>query len=249
MPFIQFPHLPEGRVTLAAVSEKSCKTIKALQHLGIHVIPISTYKTLAQPVHSHADMLCHPCGNNQIILAKGCCALKSILASFGFDVLESATTLQERYPKDVGLNAFYLNEYTLIGKTEGLDKVVMEACRQKRIEVQDTKQGYAKCSTVLIRKNAIITADDSIETAAKQAGADVLKIQSGFVELPGYAYGFLGGASGMIDKSICAFAGTLETHPDAVAIQAFLSKYKIKALNLWEGPLVDVGGIIPLKTE
>lgn len=247
MPFIEFPHLPEGKVTLAAVSEESPKAIQALEHLGIHVIPTPTYKSLAKAVRSHADMLCHPCGNNEIILAKGCFTLKDKLASFGFHVIEAITALQESYPNDIGLNAFYLNNHTLIGKMKSLDKTIIDVCRQKQIEIQDVKQGYAKCSTVLICENAIITADHSIEAAAKQAGADVLKIQSGFIELPGYEYGFLGGASGLISKNICAFAGTLETHPDASAIHAFLSKYKIESLNMWEGPLVDVGGIIPLK--
>ena len=66
-------------------------------------------------------------------------------------------------------------------------------CEEKKLTYHAVKQGYAKCSTVLVNEQACITADTSIAAAVKQCGLDVLQIRPGFVELPGYPYGFLGG--------------------------------------------------------
>ena len=51
---------------------------------------------------------------------------------------------------------------------------------------------------------------------------------------------------GIIDKNLLAFTGNLESHNDAELIIQFLNKYGIKYINLNDGALVDIGGIIPL---
>ena len=43
-----------------------------------------------------------------------------------------------------------------------------------------------------------------------------------------------------------AFAGQLSSHPDGELIRAFLKSQGISAVELRKGPLLDVGGILPL---
>ena len=50
----------------------------------------------------------------------------------------------------------------------------------------------------------------------------------------------------MIDNNLLAFTGKLNSHPDFELIRAFLYKYNVNYIELTEGPLIDIGGIIPV---
>ena len=50
----------------------------------------------------------------------------------------------------------------------------------------------------------------------------------------------------MIDNNLIVFTGNLETHTDCDKIISFLNKHNVKYIELSDGPLVDIGGIIPL---
>ena len=73
-----------------------------------------------------------------------------------------------------------------------------------------------------------------------------LKIRDGFIELPGYNYGFIGGACGLISPYKLAFAGDVTRHPDYLAIKTFLHSQKVEAICLHDGNLFDIGGILPI---
>ena len=88
--------------------------------------------------------------------------------------------------------------------------------------------------------------DEGISRAALSLGLDVLKITPGYIELPGYEYGFIGGCCGKISKNELAFTGKLDGHPDREKILAFLAEKRISPVFLTDGPLFDAGGIIPL---
>ena len=72
------------------------------------------------------------------------------------------------------------------------------------------------------------------------------KIQPGFFELPGYSYGFIGGSCFKLSRSVLAFTGTIDRHPDRGAIIGFLHDHGVEALYLRDEPAVDIGGIIPI---
>ena len=60
---------------------------------------------------------------------------------------------------------------------------------------------------------------------------------------------FFGGAAGLIAPDVLALNGSLRYHSDADAIRAFLKKHRITAVELFDGPIRDIGGIIPLTEE
>ena len=76
---------------------------------------------------------------------------------------------------------------------------------------------------------------------------DVLQISAGDIELDGYAYGFIGGCCGFIDKSTLAFSGNISLHRDFADIRDFAGNYHIKLHSLTNGKLYDIGGILPVK--
>ena len=95
----------------------------------------------------------------------------------------------------------------------------------------------------------MITSDPSITTACRKAGFDVLQIRPGFIELPGYSHGFIGGCCGLISADRLAVCGELNTHPDHDRIHRFLTQHNVSVIELCKGPLQDIGGIIPLKQK
>ena len=118
---------------------------------------------------------------------------------------------------------------------------ILEAAEGLRLI--NVRQGYAKCSTVIVDGKSLITSDSGIAEAAQGAGLSVLRVSKGRVLLPGYPEGFIGGASGRVRDEVI-FNGSLEAHPDGAKIRAFI---RARGLEIWEPaglPLRDIGSII-----
>jgi len=151
--------------------------------------------------------------------------------------------LDKEYPKDVLYNAarvgsyFFCSKYTHRGL---VDKA--EAMGLKLIFVP---QGYVKCNLVVIDEGHVITEDEGIYNALQCSGADIecLLVTKGHVALPGYKYGFIGGASGRIGDELI-INGDLSVHPDFIEISAFVSNAGLSLKYFEEYPLEDIGSII-----
>ena len=122
MAFLTTPNLPRHRVTLVAVSVEAVQSIAWLTHHGIQVVPIAPDPRLAFPVCSHADMLVHHMGNQNIINASQSKTTIQFLEREGFSLCSPDKSLSETYPGDILLNALRLGNY-LIGKLTALDPV------------------------------------------------------------------------------------------------------------------------------
>lgn len=77
--------------------------------------------------------------------------------------------------------------------------------------MRHVNQGYTRCATAVVAKDAIITMDLGIRALAQFLGIDVLLVHEENVFLDGYDYGFLGGCCGLIDKNVVAFTGKLDS--------------------------------------
>ena len=65
------------------------------------------------------------------------------------------------------------------------------------------------------------------------------------VKLAGYSYGFIGGASGVVDNKVYFF-GDIKKHPDCDAICDAITNEGFIPVSLSDEPLRDLGGIISL---
>jgi hypothetical protein len=70
-----------------------------------------------------------------------------------------------------------------------------------------------------------------------------LLIDKGHIQLQGFDYGFIGGASGRIGDTII-FNGDITQHPDYEKIAAFIEDRDLKIKYFTEYPLEDIGSII-----
>ncbi|SDN43723.1 DUF6873 family GME fold protein [Acetanaerobacterium elongatum] len=244
MEYVSSPNLPQGKVLVAAVSEQNQQIISALKQQGIKCIKVTQHGGLAEPVQTHADMLLHHLGGKQILAADKDAPYVEQLKLLGFEVSVLSQSLHKTYPGDVALNAARIGR-TLFCRKDTAPEIV-DYCAPNGIAVNFVNQGYARCSVAIASPYAVITADSSIAKACETSGIEVLLIQPGFIKLPGYPYGFIGGCCGLIEKDVLAFTGNIFSHPNGKKIADFLTQRSVKYVCLTECELLDIGGILPL---
>ena len=219
---------------------------RSLWEHGFSVIPLPAFSRLSEPVASHPDMLIFPFEGTLFVhkeyYKEAHSVVDEIVALSGHSLLLIETEVSPKYPHDVALNLFCLGS-NIFGKANTVPKTLRDYAQQRGYGIINTKQGYAKCSTVLLGNNAIVTADRSIQAAADKIGTDVLFVSASGVALPPYAYGFLGGASGYCNNTVY-FCGDITLHPDAQSITSFCQKYNRTIVCLSDEPLTDMGSIL-----
>ena len=243
--FLKQPNIPEKKVAAAAVSNSDIRVINELNKLNIKTIITESNINLAKPVNNHTDMLCHHLGDGNIIISRGEYNFRNDLSKLGFNAIVCKNKLKSKYPDDISLNFARIGNY-LVGRKDSIAEEILNYCLKNNIEIINVNQGYAKCSTCILNEKAIITSDSSIADACKKADMDVLRIRPGYIKLKGYDTGFIGGCCGLIDKNVIAFCGSIESHPDSAEIINYLNIHNIKYINLFNGDLIDIGGILPL---
>lgn len=225
------------------MSDKYPCFVKEVEKLGHTVISSDMVDIFPIPEQKHADMQILPI-KNDIFLLNECTVLDPKIPKERLIFCNKKAG--NKYPDNILLNFLYLNN-TLYGKLSAIDENLLDYCKENNIKTVNINQGYARCSTLVLNKNAIITSDLSIEKALKKDGIEVLLISSGNIVLDGYNYGFIGGASGKIDDDTVAFFGNIETHPNFDTIKNFCIKHNILIKIICKNmPLTDIGGIVKI---
>ena len=239
--FILTPNLPDRKISLCAV-QNDRDIVSALHKLGINTLSPEKDNNLSDEVSCHADMLlCHT-GNNKIILAPSQRKLYNELKQRNSEVLFSEE-LKECYPEDILLNVAVSKDFAC-ANFSFTSKILLGNLQDKPLI--NVKQGYTKCSLCFVTENAYITEDSALAAALKKAGYDVLLIEKGDIFLSEKHFGFFGGATGKISENELAVCGKLSTHRSEKEITAFLSKHGVSPVELCDGQIRDIGGILPL---
>ncbi len=152
--------------------------------------------------------------------------------------------LKKEYPFNIGFNAVLLKNH-FFHKLKYSEPKILENLNCDRIDV---RQGYTRCSTMVLTEIAVITEDVGLARIYEAYGYDVLTIDKGYVVLPGYNYGFFGGTGGVIERNL-VLNGSLSHHPNANAIKIFVHKLGLSIVELHNGPLIDCGSIFYLNTQ
>lgn len=147
------------------------------------------------------------------------------------------------YPEDVAFNAACTGKYFIHNLKLTAPDLLQEA-KNRNMKLIDVRQGYTKCSIVVVDETSIITYDEGIAKACSPFDdLDVLLVSPGFVRLDGFDTGFIGGASGRIGDEVI-FNGDLSGHPDFARIVEFIESRGLKCKWFEEYPLTDIGSIL-----
>ena len=225
-----------------------CRTPLSAQAMfrarGFETILLPPHPALPSPVASHPDLLL-------FFTESECLTVRSYAKVSGpiLDVIAQKTKrkivfcgeeLGDQYPQDILLDAAQIGG-RVICYPDHTSQKILERFQDNVIPV---RQGYAKCACVPVSDRALITADRSIEKAAKNAGISVLRIRECNVDLPGYNTGFIGGAASYsVDQNLneIYFCGDLARHPNGEEIHAFCQQHGRIAVSLGDFPPLDVG--------
>lgn len=236
MDFVKTPYLPQKTATVF-VADCDIENARTLRPPEIECMPPS--------MRRHADLgIC--------VVSKGCvvCApevyafYKASLSAYGFEVVAGKKKLGGTYPHDCAYNACVVGKICLMN-TKISDEVLANTLLKKGITPVHVNQGYAKCSVCVVGKDLILTDDEAIRRAAESVGIRVISAPRGFVRLDGFSYGFIGGATGMLDKHTLLINGI---PPAEASFLRELCDEGIKVKYLKKTPVYDIGSIIPLMT-
>ena len=214
---------------------------KKLEDLGFLIIYTEKIKTMTGSLSTHPDI--QICKINEKIFVAEESVFKyyeNKLSKYGIIVKSGKSILDDKYPKDAHYNAA-IKENIAIHNFEITDDVVLNNINVEKVNV---KQGYSKCN-ILFTKTGIITSDMGIYNKIKNMRK--LLISPGHIELKGYNYGFIGGASGFLDKVY--FLGNIYNHPDFEKINRFLKEEETDFEILSEDNLKDYGSLIFIDTK
>ncbi len=206
------------------------------------IIPSQKIEKLAHTVCAHPDMALIRVGNSYIVEKTVYEAYKKILS--GTDIICGETALDTNYPADVAYNVLISGRF-VFAKESSMDAKLKRILLQNGYEIKHIQQGYAKCSAAVFR-DCIITADPSIISVAFGCGLHVCTVRQGDVKLPGYDYGFIGGASGFVDGTLFFF-GDITKHGDFEKIKDFTDMHHTSIEWIPDYPLTDVGTILGIE--
>lgn len=245
--FVTRPNLPINAVKTVLLGDKYTILLsKLLEMQGISVISMPENPDIAPQTASHADMsLCH-LGQNRVIVAKSVYEKLKPLLPNGLQLLEAGKPQIGKYPDDIGLNACIIGD-RLLHNLKHSDPIITLNANLFGLKSFNVKQGYTKCSICVLNQDRIITSDRGIHDLSERLGIKSLLIKSGSIMLEGYDTGFIGGSCGKLSENKIAFTGRFDRHPDATKITNFIEEANIEIIYLTDGPVFDVGSIIPLQ--
>ena len=248
MRFVETPNLPVCASTVI-IGEKYCKILQSgIKSLGIDALFMPDNPYVDVRLSGHADLSILHLGGSRLLLApylKGS-SFSRRLEDRGFDIRFAGIEQSSLYPGDAQMNVCILGDKVIYNPKTGSDAIVKDLTIGNGAIQVSSRQGYSRCSVCVVNDNAIITADEGICRSAKAHGIDVLKIRPGYIDLPGFDYGFIGGASFKLSDTKLAFTGGLDKHPDAERIIEFASLHNVDIVYITDNPAFDIGGAVPI---
>ncbi len=226
---------------LALIDPRLSRAIStALKQHGLEPIAIPLCSRVADPIAGHPDIQLFLSGRNCFVHPEMPRDFLKKIAPF-LEIVQGDSYLGRNYPEDIAYNVAQVGGVAF-HKSAKTDCKIISFFQKNGVELVDVPQGYSRCSTVIVDDSSIITADVKIDRAARERGLNSLKIDPGHVELPGYRYGFLGGATGHHGKYVF-FTGHLNHHPNEKEIIEFIKSRGKEPVFLSNEKVVDGGSI------
>jgi hypothetical protein len=148
-------------------------------------------------------------------------------------------TLLGKYPETAHYNAV-VTENLLIHNLKITDPEILKISENK--EHIHVEQGYTRCNLISLNERGFITSDKGIESVLANSGRNVFFVDPSEILLPGFKNGFFGGCCGIKGNQLFV-AGSLLFLNNGDQIKAFAENCGFEIIELYDGPLIDGGGI------
>ncbi len=162
------------------------------------------------------------------------------LIQSGIELIFGESKLGKHYPLTASYNAVFADKL-LIHHRDRSDKVLKTAGFEA--EEVHVEQAYTRCNLLHLTDKHFITSDKGIYRQLNARGMNLLYIDPKQIELEGHRHGFFGGCCG-INNQVLVCCGQLNTLHEAPAIRQLLQQIGFGLIELYEGPMTDVGSIL-----
>jgi hypothetical protein len=216
------------------------EAVNNLHKNGFITVPVPLTELVEKPLAGHPDIQMFVHGNNLFVHPDVDISFLKKTEKFA-NIILCGTPLLKNYPGDIPYNIACTGK-TSFHRINYTDKTVADYLSRQGIDSVNVNQGYSKCSAMIIDGKSIITSDMTIFKAAEKAGIDCLHITGGHIELPGYQYGFIGGASGVFGDTLY-LTGSINHHPDMQEIYGFVESKGKSLMILSSERVTDTGSI------
>lgn len=219
------------------------KLKKIIENNNIDIIETLKCEDLDDPINDHPDMVIHPINyKNFVVYYKYYNYYYNKLNKYGINVIKSSNKLNKIYPNDIYLNVSRVGKY-FFHKSGYIDKN-LKTNLEKNFQGIEIKQGYAKCSTLILKDNVVVTTDLKLNKKYKELGLVSYLLPPNKINLPGYDTGFIGGTCGNIGKDKVVFYGNLEKYEFKKELIKILHKENISYIYPNTETFLDRGSII-----
>ena len=241
------PFIPITNADIAIIDCRvDIKVVNNLEKLNIKVIRTLKCNDLQESVSCHPDIVIHPINHNTLMIAPNVFDYyKEQLSGLGIKLIKGETLLECKYPYDIAYNVGRLSGIA-IHNFKYTDEKLKFYLKKENLELVNIKQGYSKCSLLIVDDRSGITADLIMYKTLSELGYDMLLIQSGYINLENEKYGFIGGTSGNLSKDTILLSGVLDNHPDKEKIETFINEKNKNIVYIENGYINDIGTIITL---
>ncbi len=198
---------------------------------------------LPDPVSTHPDMQIHFIDNKTAVVAPEVYDYYCKLIGKEVEVIKGNTELSGTYPSDCAYNVTRLGKF-IIGNLSYMDTKIKKIYQDRGFEFIHINQGYSKCNLCVVDDFSVITEDEGVFRALASHNINVLKLNSGTVELDGFEYGFIGGATGFISENVLAFCGNPSTESYFESMEEYIKSKSVDIIYLSSTKLKDYGSIL-----
>lgn len=220
-----------------------------LKKLNIQIIKTIKCEEVDESISYHPDIVIHPLNPKTIIVAPNVFDYYvDKLSGMGIKIIKGEKFLDMQYPDDIAYNVGRLSGVA-IHNFKHTDEKLKCYLKKEKLELINVNQGYTKCSLAILDQYTGITSDYPMYKKLINYGFKILLIEPGHILLEGQKYGFIGGASGNLDKNKFLLSGSIEEHPNKEDILEFVEKNNKKLIFLSEKRIVDIGTLISLNSH
>jgi len=212
---------------------------KRLESFG-KVLYFETKGITYPAISNHPDIFMCLIVNELVIAPNTPVGFKVLLNNSNVKFTEGKNLVGNNYPKTAGYNAVVTDNY-LIHNLKITDTKILELCADK--QAIHVNQAYTRCNLLPLKDDSFITSDKGIYDTLISKKTNVLLVNPQGIELPGFDYGFFGGACGVYRDTLF-IVGSLDRFADGEKVRAFLINMGYEIIELYDGPLFDCGSLV-----
>ena len=158
--------------------------------------------TKDKAISTHPDLQIHFVTSNIAICAPEVSEYYRGILPDTITIKRGKSFIGRTYPSNCAYNVARVGN-TVICNMRYTDEIILDYYKDAGYEIINVNQGYTKCNICPLSDSIFITEDKGIYNTTRHHGEITpYLITEGSVQLEGFEYGFIGGASGMCENKL-----------------------------------------------